>query len=411
MKLAAGRISLTFTSPHDVINAWIGWAALAAASIALLFVGEFRTVTPCYRTGTNHFFDGIDLYGSHGGGFTYLPQAAVLYAPFAALPPIAADVLWRLLIVGVFAFGAFRVERMARQTYPPRFSTVSLFPLLTCVAIPISFDSARNGQSTLLMAGLLMLAVDNIAREKWWGATACICLGVAVKPLAVVFLLLAGALYRPLWWRMPLGMAATFLFPFAFAPPAYVLSQYAAYAELLEYAKAESHQVSFSTLFGALKVAGVLVPEFWQSLARLTTAIATLAACWWITRKHDRQRAAILVFTMSACYLMLMSPRTENNTYSFIAPVIGLFLGEAIFVRKSVWQSAFLATVAVGILGNYEFGKFLTGPRDSVWLAPICCLAFWGYVVTEMRLPRWLDGSSNQLGQCFFRFHWVPPRG
>ena len=71
--------------------------------------------------------------------------------------------------------------------------------------LPAGSAALRNGQaSTLLLASMLLAAVA-MAQRRWWPAAVLLGLALAVKPLAIVLLLLAGALYyRPLAPRLAL---------------------------------------------------------------------------------------------------------------------------------------------------------------------------------------------------------------
>ena len=68
------------------------------------------------------------------------------------------------------------------------------------VAIPLAWDCARNGQATLIMTGFMLLAVVDAAHSRWWRATLWLALSVAIKPLAIVLVLLIAATDRPMTW-------------------------------------------------------------------------------------------------------------------------------------------------------------------------------------------------------------------
>ena len=83
------------------------WAifALAIAMFVVTYPGQ-RTVTPTYRIAADAWFDGRRLYSfGNIGGFLYFPQAAIVYAPFAALPHDIGEVLWRLCGMALLASG------------------------------------------------------------------------------------------------------------------------------------------------------------------------------------------------------------------------------------------------------------------------------------------------------------------
>ena len=54
-----------------------------------------------------------------------------------------------------------------------------------------------NGQATLLIAGLMMLAVALASRKEWWCSAACLLLATAFKPVTLPLLVLSAVVYRP----------------------------------------------------------------------------------------------------------------------------------------------------------------------------------------------------------------------
>ena len=65
-----------------------------------------------------------------------------------------------------------------------------------------------------------------MARRQWWAAAVCMGLALAVKPLALVLLVFAPAVYAPLRWRVPVVVAAFAALPILLAPADYALGQY-----------------------------------------------------------------------------------------------------------------------------------------------------------------------------------------
>ena len=84
----------------------------------------------------------------------------------------------------------------------------------------------------------------------------------------------------------------------------------------------------WTTPFTALRVWGLDVPEKVQTVIRLAAALGTLGLCFFVRRRYDAARSAVFVYSLAALYLILFSPRTENNTYAMLGPVIGYFVAE-----------------------------------------------------------------------------------
>ena len=83
---------------------------------------------------------------------------------------------------------------------------------------------------------------------------------------------------------------------------------------------------------------------------------------------------------------MLFNPRTENNTYSMLGPAVGVFLARSVLVDRRILRTALLALVAIGVLGTYEIGRLITSPAQSMWLAPLMCIVFAGYVAADLAM-------------------------
>lgn len=381
MKRAADMKTASSNEGSAVRYAWFGWAALFFVMAAFIVAGSGRTVVPAYREGALSWLAGEIIYKDPGvGGFVYLPQAAILFIPFSLLPVLAGEVLWRLVNIGVFALGIRGLARLAGEQ-PGK----ELFPLITLATLPLAWDCARNGQATLALTGLMLLAVVDVARSRWWRATLWLSLGVAVKPLAIVLVLLIMAIYRPMTWRVLLGIAAVALAPFAAQHPAYVLQQYSAF--LYSTTKAAHVGVvasGWSSPFSALRLAGVDVPEHVQTALRLAAAIATLALCFLATRRHDAARSAIFVFSLAVVYLMLFSPRTESNTYAMLGPVIGVFLAWAFLIKNRAREGILLGGIAAILLGSRLLERLFTPHADTSWVSPLMAACFAVYLLVRL---------------------------
>src|SRR5579862_9350628 len=101
-------------SSRAVPLAWIAWAIFLLAALAVI-VGQpdRRPANEAYAHGAQRWLSGTFLYGTNGGDFIYLPQSALLYAPFALLDKPAQNALWRIGTIGLFALGIYRFSRLA----------------------------------------------------------------------------------------------------------------------------------------------------------------------------------------------------------------------------------------------------------------------------------------------------------
>lgn len=361
--------------------AWIGWAALFIAVAAIMIAGSQRSVVLNYRMASLNWIAGRNLFDGLGvGGFTYLPQSALFFLPFAALPETLSEVLWRLLIISGFALGIRELGRVVSGKTGP-----DLFPLLTLVSVPLAWSCARNGQATLIMAALMLFAVADISRERWWRATLWLMLSVAFKPLSIVLILLVAVIDRPLSWRVPVGMTALFALPFLTQSPAYVMEQYAGFLQnTTTAAHVGAVEKGWTTLFNALTVIGITTPERIQTLLRIAAAAGTLALCRVSRRRHDPARSAIFVYTLAAAYLMLFSPRTENNTYAMLGPSIGLFLASDWLIDKRTLPAVLLAAMVLVMILSRKFERLLTPDAGTSWVLPLMAVFFAAHVIARL---------------------------
>jgi hypothetical protein len=361
--------------------AWIGWTVLFAAVAAIMIAGSSRSVVPNYRIAAGNWLAGRNLFDGLGvGGFTYLPHSALLFLPFALLPETLSEVLWRLLNIIVFAAGIRAFGRLASER-----TEHELFPLMSLVSIPLAWSCARNGQTTLIMAGLMLFAVVDIAHERRWRAALWMMLSVAFKPLSIVLILVVAAIDRHMSWRVLIGMTVLVLFPFLTQQPAYVLQQYTGFLQnTTTAAHVGAVEKGWTTLFNAIQVIGIRVSERIQTMIRLAAAVGTLALCFIARRRHDAARSAIFVYSLAAAYLMLFSPRTENNTYAMLGPAIAVFLSAAYLVEKRILPAVLLSVMVLSMIVSRKIEHLMTPQAGTSWMLPLTAVCFTAYLVARL---------------------------
>lgn len=375
--------------------AMAGWIVLFLAVSAIVVFDGKRSVVPSYRAGALDWIAGQPLYDGTGvGGFVYLPQAAVLYVPFALFPPAAGEVLWRLAMIAAFAAGLYRFGRLAGERSEGEF-----FPLMTAVCIPLVWDCARNGQATLAITGLMLLAAADLAQGGLWRATLWLSLGMAIKPLVIVLVLLVMATDRGMSWRLLAGMAVTALLPFLAQSPGYVVQQYTAFVRNLTTAAHVGVAVrGWTSPFTALRALGIVdVPENIQTAIRAGGALATLLLCFHVKRRLDPSRAALYLFTLAVLYLMLFSPRTENNTYAMLSPALAAFLAQAFLDGHRSGQGLLLAAMALLLAGSRVVERLVAPHAEQVWLSPAVAVAFAAYALVRLFLEAARPLSGEKL--------------
>jgi hypothetical protein len=146
----------------------------------------------------------------------------------------------------------------------------------------------------------------------------------------------------------------------------------------------------WTTPFTALRVAGLDVPERIQTVIRLAAAAATLALCRLGRRRNDIARSAIYVYALAALYLILFSPRTENNTYAMLGPVLAMFLAGAV-TEKRMSEVVLLGGIVAVLIGSRQLEHLLTPRAADSWLGPLMAVCVAAYV-----LARLLRGSGGR---------------
>ncbi|MGQ0636898.1 MAG: glycosyltransferase family 87 protein [Planctomycetaceae bacterium] len=381
----------TLTPARDERKAWFVWLGLSLTLAMLIARGDAHSVLPHYRDAGERWIDGEPLYNGHGWGFLYLPQAAILQVPLSLVPRLPAEIIWRCVSIAVYALGLRSLCRVAEAVHGVR-----LFPLATCMAVPLCLSSARNGQATVLLTGVLLLAVEAIALKRWGRATRACCLALAVKPLALPFLLVAGACNGSLRRRLLPALIVLFAVPFLMQDPAYVLEQYRGFLDNLRPTRGLIGGGPWAHLFGMLQLAGLVVPGEWQTVVRVAAAGAALAVGALMHRRLCPARRQLYLFALIAVYVMLFGPRTENNTYSLLAPAVAVLGSEAWLVRRSPSLGVMYLLTAISMAGSYELGKIVAPTIRAVWLAPLATVCF--SVIAASELMRDLRRRNGGVG-------------
>ncbi|MDK3156635.1 glycosyltransferase family 87 protein [Kamptonema cortianum] len=382
--------------------AWRLWLLFFAVIAFLAFFQPAkRNITHHYNQAARDWWKGEDMYSLKGAGFLYFPQSVLVYTPFAwqdfpedreefnrqplsetllpTLPLRIAETLYRAFALGLFAWAIWRMC----ERFKPDARTLSLFALVTVLTIPASTTAGRNGQFNMLLSASMILAAVEISDRRWWLATAWLILGVMIKPLGMVPLLLFGALYRPLWWRLPVGFAAFFALSFVHYDPAYVVRQWEMCIEQVRTASLPPSN-HFDDIAAMFRTFGLNFPDAAWFPVRALFAPLTLLLAWRLTRIYPPRMAAFLVAAAAAVYLMLFNPRNETNSFLILSPYIALFA--AVICREKgrgrlFWLLAFLC---IGF-GSDTYGDIYKVTK--IWFKPLLACVFFG-VLTSWAIRR-----------------------
>jgi alpha-1,2-mannosyltransferase len=352
--------------------AWGFWLLTFGLIAGDLIRRPFKhNTTPTYRLASTQWWAGQDPYTFHNhDGFLYLPQAAMLFTPFTWGPLLVGELLWRVAVFGLFAFALIRLRDFflaPRDENPDR-----TFLFLSLLAVPSALASLRNAQFDLPLAALLILSAAEIAAARWNRATLWLCLGLALKPLAIVPLLLFGALYWKLIPRLILGLAIVVALPFLNWNPVFVAHEYVRCAQTLIWATG-GDEPRYSDFGALLSHLAIYPPNGLKTAARVIFALVFLALGAAAVRRLNRVDAAWMVGALSATYLMLFNPRTETCSYVFLAPfVASLALWYAQRKERS-WLCYALGFASLGFACDAI--PVVHGLTDR-WLKPLLALLF-----------------------------------
>jgi hypothetical protein len=278
------------------------------------------------------------------------------------------------------------------------------FSVISFCTCAMAWGCARNGQSTLLITGMMIHAVIDLCQRRWWRASMLLALAFAVKPLAFVLILLVAVVYPQTSWRLLICMIAAFLIPFATQQPSYVMSQYMDCLENLRVTFRVGEDENWAQLYGMLDVAGIVIPSPARNVIRLGAALTTLTLCAAAVMKLSRQQAAFYVYSFAACYLMLFNSRTEGNTYAMVGPVYGLLLAEAMFrIRDKTWTWILGAGVVLSV-ANYDLAILVSPREKAVWISPLVCCVVSGYLISRLIQDIRRVSTGNELKSSDFHF-------
>lgn len=367
-----------------VIGAWLAWSLFVLVTIILaVWGGSGRTVTHVYHETSQAWWAGATLYDDSWGGFLYLPFSAVLFSPFAWAGTVWGDFFWRLLSALLLTWAMARLV----LALAPDYGRVAAPTALLLVALAAG-ATIGNGQAQILMVGSILAAAWCVMERRWAGAAAWLVLAVAAKPVAVVALLLFGALYRPLPLRLfgflLLAVAVTFLHP----DPAYVAQEWLASATKLAISSTPTDG-GWPDIGGLLASLGLHPGDRALFLVRAAMAPVTLAVAAAILLRRAPAEGAFLALALAMAYLMIFNPRSEPASYVALAAVVAVAAVVLLFER---WQprSAGALILACLLLGV----RFR--PEDGIdpWLKPLLALALaafflhWGWRrPTDRRRP------------------------
>lgn len=369
---------------------WVWVAMIAGVTGRAISVGpEKGSVVPIYLGAGARWIAGEPLYARDLGTDLYRnpPGVAVLFAPLSLLPEKPVAIAWRLACVALYGFG---IHRLIRDVLP------SLSPWrqsgVWVMAAVFMLPAFNNGQINLLITATALFGVTAAAKGRWWEAAVWLagCGWLKLYTYAVG-LLVCVIFPKQLSWRMGVISLGLFVLPFVCQNPSYVLDRH---KEFVEETRADDRS----------NAKPVRAPRDWTVIARgitgepvprlisISMSLVAAVAFAWVVWKGQRPQPLNVVapLCLGLIWLTLFGPATEVNTYSVLAPVIGVFVcGLPNLDRLSKWLSwagtAGLLVVEVRAAFSGE-GEF-----DLSWGQPL------GAASLTWAIIRWV-GSEHKSG-------------
>ncbi|RZS40841.1 alpha-1,2-mannosyltransferase [Herbihabitans rhizosphaerae] len=336
--------------------AWVVGAAVLAVSVWCWATGYPAGVdSAVYRAGSLAVLRGESLYQpltsmpswAPGLPFTYLPCAALLFAPLAVLP---AQLVWGVLgLLSAVAVGL----TMRLAVGGGRALTVGLGTVAVLGLEPV-WRSVGLGQVNLLLMAVIALDVLALKGSRYSGVLIGVASAIKLTPLIfVLHLLVTGRradAARALATFAGLNLLAAVLLP----------GDTAAFwsGTLLGGNKATSNGwVGNQSINGLLQRSGL--GSATMALYVLLAVVCLVVAAVVVRRLHDREPMGALLVT-ALCGL-LVSPISWTHHWVWVVPAVGLLLRP----WTGVWRWVALAATAV-VFSGWQFTLVPSGAGVEV---------------------------------------------
>jgi hypothetical protein len=361
---------------------WAGWAAFCILVLARMHPRRFAAAFGYYLEFAQKFAARETLYDPKSlTDVSYWPSTLAVMVPFTLLDPTVSAAI--VLAVSAAALTWAAIDLM-RALKPSRGDALMLAGLLLMINIMPAWYHFKHVQLHILMTAGMMAAAACMIREKWMFAALWLFVALVVKPIAIVMVLLCGALEPKMRLPLIVAVVAASLLPFALADADYLIEQYRLFGLKL-WTVASSppgewpYQADFSTL---LKSVGIVLPGAVSVPLRLAAALGTLWLAW---RVSPRNRAAFAlgILVLSGCYLTLFGPRNENVSFLVLTPSIAA-LALLMLLRDQADLRAWLLVAATFVLG------FVISPDVDSVTKPAIVTVIYVWVASLMVEPaRW----------------------
>jgi hypothetical protein len=387
------RVALIALFQRQPWVGWIAWDIFVCIAIARVHPRRFNSTFATYLDAADRLWAGERVYNPLAlGDYLYFPISLLIHVPLTKLDPVAAGAI--ALTVGAafltWACAELMSALMAGQSRSG--DALALAGVLLVINIPAAWFNFKGIQAQVPMTAAMIAACVAMMRARWFAASFWLFVAIVMKPLAIVMMLLCGALVREM--RLPLigAVVATLLLPFAFLDWGFLIEQYRLMSLKLWLIATEPplewiYQADFSTM---LREFGIDPPGFVMLAIRLTAALGTLALAWRVRRAGGLRSFASAVLLLSGCYLTLFGPRNEFLSFIVLTPSITA-LALVMIARADADYRGWLLVLAALVLG------FVWGAEFNSAVKPAIVVVIYLWLAWTMAVPeRWravVDGD------------------
>ena len=306
---------------------WTGWGIFVVVALARTHPRRFASTFAAYLDAAQRLWAGGQVYDPATlGDFLYFPLTLLIYLPFTLLDRVTAAALALSIEAAFFTWACATLAVALAPEFKRRVDVIALAGIPLLITIPAAWFNFKGVQAQVPMTAAMMAACAAIVGSRWLTASFWLFVAIAMKPLAIVMVLLCGALVREMRAPLIAAVAAVILLPFAVLDWGYLIQQYEAMGlKLWHIATAPPaqwiYQADFSTMVRAL---GVELPASVALGIRVAAALGTLALAWRVKREASLRSFASAVLLLSGCYITLFGPRNEFLSFIVLTPSLAV---------------------------------------------------------------------------------------
>ncbi len=365
---------------------WISFAV--ALTVKAFVVPGSHTVYPIFVVGSERWIHDLPIHvqdPSVSDLFRYTPTFAVLFTPFAVLPPALGQALWGLFSVGGLFFSLYLAARKLLPGEWPLQRRLHFYSL----SLVGSLSGLWSGQTNSLILAFAIFASVCVLEKRWTLAAVCLTLPIYVKlwPVALAMLLIA---HRPkeLAWRFALCMLVFAAIPFFTKPYGEVVLRYQEWIEFQH----GLHQVRWGGYRDFWTIWETLWPPVSSVGYMALQLISAFGVFLWCMRQKfralDEKELLVAILSMWTAWQLLFGPGTEQLTYCIIGPwAAWAVLQSWPHKLERIWTVAAWGVLSFFTCGEIERPFDLLMPATKT-LAPLAVFAFVVWLVAIRRAPK-----------------------